>query len=135
MAVSDAIRTFLNEPRFATLATINPDGSPQQTVMWYLLRGDMMVMNTARGRKKDKNLLRDRRISICVEDGYRYVAIDGHVELIEDQSIAQADIGELAIRYQGKERGEEMMRDLFGGQERISLYLRVTDVDAHGFDE
>lgn len=71
MALDDRARAFLDEQRFGVLGTINPDGTIQQTVMWYLLRGDQIVMNTVRGRKKDRNVLRDRRVSICVEDGYR----------------------------------------------------------------
>lgn len=134
MVIDAPVRTFLEEARFASLATLNPDGSPQQTVMWYLLRDETIVMNTARGRQKDRNLLRDPRISLCVEEGYRYVAMSGTVEVIDDQKIAQADIRELAIRYQGQASGEEMMRDVFGSQERISFYLEVTEVDAHGFD-
>ena len=49
-------RAFLNEKRFAVLATINKDGTPQQTVMWYELQGDEIMMNTAHGRLKDRNL-------------------------------------------------------------------------------
>jgi len=55
------VLTFLEEPRFAVLATMNANGSPQQTVMWYEPRGDTIVMNTRRGRKKDRNLVRLRR--------------------------------------------------------------------------
>lgn len=135
MGLSDAARAFLEETRFAILATINEDGTPQQTVMWYELRGDHVVMNTARGRKKDRNLLSDRRVSICVEDGYRYVTVTGEVELVEDQVIAQADIRALAERYHGPARAEEMMRDGFSQQERISLQLPIGRVDAHGFGE
>lgn len=134
MKISPTVRAFLNDKRFATLATLNADGSPQQTVMWYLLRDDTIVMNTARGRRKDENLLHDPRVSICVEDGYHYVAIDGRAELIENQATAQADVRELAIRYQGEAAGEEMIRDVFGSQERVSIYVKVRDVDAHGFD-
>lgn len=133
MALTDAVRAFLDEPRFATLATLNPDGSVQQTVMWFALRGDVILMNTARGRKKDRNLLRDRRVSICVEEGYRYVTIAGEMTLVEDQSTAQADIRALAERYHGAERAAEMVRDGFAKQERISLLLPVGRVDAHGF--
>lgn len=133
--LGERVREFLEEPRFAVLSTINPDGMPQQTVMWYRLDGDAVVMNTARGRKKDRNLLRDRRVSICVEDGYRYVTIAGEVELIEDRATAQADIQALAARYHGDARAEEMMRELFSRQERITLRLPVTRVDAHGFEE
>jgi len=136
VALSGAVRAFLEEPRFATLATINPDGSVQQTVMWYAPRGgDRILMNTARGRKKDRNLLRDRRVSICVEDGYRYVTIAGEVELVEDQATAQADIAALAERYHGPERAAEMVRDGFARQERISLLLPIEKVDAHGFGD
>jgi PPOX class probable F420-dependent enzyme len=132
--LTDAVRGFLDEPRFASLATLNPDGSIQQTVMWYALRGDQVLMNTARGRKKDRNLLHDRRVSICVEDGYRYVTIAGEVTLVEDQPTAQADIRALAERYHGPERAEEMVRDGFAKQERISLLLPIGRVDAHGFE-
>ncbi len=134
MTLSEQARTFLEEPRFASLATINPDGSVQQTVMWYILRGDEIVMNTARGRKKDRNMLRDRRISICVEDGYRYVSISGETTLLDEQTQAQADIHELAVRYHGQERGDEMGRDVFGPQERISFYLPISNAIENGFE-
>ena len=133
MALTDAVRAFLDEPRFATLATLNADGSVQQTVMWFALRGDEILMNTARGRKKDRNLLRDRRVSVCVEEGYRYVTIAGEITLVEDQLTAQADIRALAERYHGAERAAEMVRDGFAKQERISLLLPIGRVDAHGF--
>ncbi len=135
MALAPDVRRFLEETRFATLATLNADGSPQQTVMWYLLQDDQIVMNTARGRKKDRNLLRDRRASICVEDGYTFVTIDGTIELVADQERAQADIRALAVRYHGAERADQMMRDDFGKQQRITLLLPINHVVAHGFDE
>jgi PPOX class probable F420-dependent enzyme len=133
--LDDKVRKFLEEPRFASLATINADGSPQQTVMWYLLRGDEIMMNTARGRKKDRNMLRDRRVSICVEDGYRFVTIEGEVHLIEDQVIAQVDIWALAERYHGRARADKMARDQFGKQERITMIMSIQRVMSHGFED
>jgi PPOX class probable F420-dependent enzyme len=130
----DDVRAFLEEERFGVLGTVNADGRPQQTVMWYELRGDVIVMNTKRGRKKDRNLLRDPRASLCVEDGFRYVTLDGTIETIEDQATAQADIAALARRYHDAAKAEEMTRDLFEPQERISLLLHVDRVDVHGFD-
>jgi PPOX class probable F420-dependent enzyme len=135
VALDDRAREFLDEQRFAVLGTINPDGTIQQTVMWYLLRGDQIVMNTARGRKKDRNVLRDRRVSICVEDGYRYVTVAGEVEVVEDRAAAQADIAALAERCHGAERTVEMVRDGFGQQERISLLLPIADALAYGFGD
>ncbi|MBF6589385.1 MAG: PPOX class F420-dependent oxidoreductase, partial [Ktedonobacterales bacterium] len=77
MRIPEHVRRFLDEPRFAVLATLSPDGTPQQTVIWYELDGDEIVMNTAEGRIKSGNLRRDPRISLCVEDGYRYVTLTG----------------------------------------------------------
>lgn len=134
MELRSDVRAFLDEPRFGVLATINQDGSPQQTVMWYQFRGDTVMMNTARGRKKDRNLLRDGRASLCIEDGYRYVTLDGVIALYEEQAIAQADIAALARRYHDPEEAERMIQTAFQSQKRVSLILTVSRVEAHGFD-
>jgi PPOX class probable F420-dependent enzyme len=128
------VRTFLEEERFAVLATVNANGSPQQTVMWYELRGDTIVMNTKRGRKKDRNLMRDPRASLCVEDGFRYVTLEGAIESIEDPATAQADIAALARRYHDADTAEQMAREVFAPQERVTLLLHVDRADVHGFD-
>ena len=112
------------------MATINPDGTPQQTVMWYEVQGDQIVMNTKRGRVKDLNLARDPRLSLCFEDGYRYVTLTGTATLIEDQTVAQADIRRLAIRYHGPAKGEEQAQRLFSKQERITIRLHIDRVVA-----
>jgi PPOX class probable F420-dependent enzyme len=134
LQLSEDVRTFLEEERFAVLATVNANGSPQQTVMWYELRGDTIVMNTKRGRKKDKNLTRDPRASLCFEDGFRYLTLEGVIELIEDPETAQADIAALAQRYHDADEAEKMAREVFAPQERITLLLHVDRVDIHGFD-
>jgi PPOX class probable F420-dependent enzyme len=130
--LGDDARTFLQETRFGVLATVNADGSPQQTVMWYELRGDTIVMNTKRGRQKDRNLHRDPRASLCVEEGYRYVTLTGTISTNDDQVVAQADIAALARRYHGPEKGDEMARDEFSRQERVTLTLQIERVETHG---
>ncbi len=134
MTLSPAVREFLSGQRFAVLATINGDGAPQQTVMWYELRGDTIVMNTTTTRVKGRNLARDRRISLCVEDGYRYVAIAGKAELVAERATAQEDIHRLAIRYNGAEVAARQMAEQFSKQERVSIYLPVERVVADGFE-
>ena len=121
--LSDKARAFLNERRFAVLATINADGSIQQTAIWYLLAGDTIIMNTKAGRLKDRNLRRDPRISICLEDGYRYLTISGNAELIEDQETTQRDIYLLAERYDGKAEAERWMREQFSKEQRVTIRL------------
>jgi PPOX class probable F420-dependent enzyme len=134
VAIDPKIRTFLEEKRFAVLATINPDGTVQQSVMWYQLQGDQIMMNTARGRFKDRNLLSNLNISFCVEDDYRYITIKGTAVLNEDPDQGQVDIKQLATRYEGAARAEEMIKETFGKQHRVSILLPVGKVDAHGFD-
>ena len=131
--LDQSVRAFLDEVRFASVATINPDGSPQQTVLWYELQGEEIMMNTARGRVKDRNLRRDSRISFCLEDGYRYLTLTGTCVLIGAQATAQDDIRRLAIRYHGQEQGELMSRDQFQQQERVTMRMSIERVSAHGF--
>ena len=134
LQLSDDVRTFLEEPRFAVLATLNANGGPQQTVMWYELRGDTIVMNTRRGRKKDRNLIRDPRASVCIEDEFRYVALEGSIEIVDVPAIGQADIAALARRYHDPVKAEKMAREEFALQERVTLVLHVDHADVHGFD-
>ena len=130
--LTQVTRDFLNEKHFAALATINKDGTPQQTVVWYELQGDRIMMNTAVGRLKERNLKRDPRVSVCIVDGYKYVTIRGRVELNYDPAHALADITALAVRYHGKDEGEEQGRSIYGKQKRVTIYLSIEDVDAFG---
>jgi PPOX class probable F420-dependent enzyme len=135
MTLSDAVRAFLKEKRFAVLATINADGAPQQTIMWYELQGDEIMMNTRDGRVKASNFRRDPRASICVEDGYRGVTIQGTVRLVEDPETAQADIRRLAVLNHGSEKGDAMAENSFAKQRRLTIRLPIEHVMPHGFDE
>lgn len=126
--LSNLGRAFLDEKRFAVLATLNADGSIQQTTMWYLLEGDTIVMNTKVGRLKERNLRRDPRISICVEDGYKYVTISGTAELIDDPEIAQRDIHRLAMRYHGDEKAAQQMAEQFSKEQRVTVHLKCERV-------
>jgi len=134
MALTPAQRKFLEEKRFAVIGTTNPSGSPQLTVMWYVLDGDEIVFNTKAGRAKDINLRRDPRVSILViaDDPYRYLRIDGRVRTITDQPTAQNDIRRIAMRYyEDAARVDKAMRDNFGKQERISYRVPTTRVTDH----
>ena len=62
----DHVRAFLAEPRYAAVATIDADGAPRQAVIWFLLDGDTIVINSLEGRRWPTNLRRDPRISIAV---------------------------------------------------------------------
>jgi len=128
--LSDAARAFLSEgARFCTLATINADGSPSQSVMWYEPRADVIMMNTEVSRLKVKNLKRDARASICVEDGYKYVVISGTVTLDDTPETAQADIYALARRYNPDFKDGDY--PVFATQQRVTILLSIDKVAEH----
>jgi PPOX class probable F420-dependent enzyme len=118
---------------FGTLATISADGSPLQAVVWYLLRGDTVVLNSRVGRAWPTNLLRDPRCSMLVEDGYDWVSVNGVVEVVPEQATAQADIAAMARRYHRHDpaNAERMIREVFEPQERISFLLHAERVVEH----
>ncbi|HEU5347973.1 MAG TPA: PPOX class F420-dependent oxidoreductase [Ktedonobacterales bacterium] len=128
MQLPDNVRAFLLEPRFAVLATTKRDGTPQQSVVWYDVDGDTILMNTAVGRDKNNNLLRDERASLCVPDGYRYVTLEGTVTTNDDQATAQAGIRRLAIRYTGEETGNKQADEVYSKQQRVTICLKVENV-------
>jgi PPOX class probable F420-dependent enzyme len=130
-ALSEKARALLQERRFAVLGTINKDGSPQLTTMWYLLDGDVILMNTKAGRTKERNMRRDPRISVCIEDGYSYVTISGTVEMIDDSQVAQRDIYRLAVRYNGEEEARRQMEEQFSKETRVTLHLQLEHIIEH----
>ena len=122
-------RAFLEEKRFAVVGSKNPDGSPHLAVMWYLLEGNDIVVNSAEGRTKDRNLALDPRMSVLVADGYRWVRVDGRARIEHDQAIAHADIRRLAARYYEDERKvDEAVRSNFSKQHRITYRLPIRRV-------
>ncbi len=132
--LSAAQRTFLEEKRFAVVGTKNPDGSPHLAVMWYLVDGDDIVVNSAQGRIKDRNLATDSRMSVVVEDGYRWIRVDGRARIEHDQTVAQADIRRLAARYyQDDRKVEDSVRNNFSKQHRITYRLPIRRVAGEGF--
>ncbi len=130
--LSEKARAFLREKRFAVLATLNRDGTPQLTTMWYLLEDDgTILMNTRAGRLKERNMRRDPRISLCFEDGYNYLTIKGRVEMIDDQQISQRDIYRLSARYHGEEKAKRQMETQFSKEQRVTLRLKPEKVQEY----
>ena len=126
------VRAFLERPRrFATLATIDPDGMPRQAVVWYRLEPDgSILVNSLVGRRWPNNLLRDPRVSVLVPEGYDYVAIRGVAERLHEGQAAEDDILALAALY---ERGDELRTRQAGfrGLARISFLIRPRSVTVH----
>jgi PPOX class probable F420-dependent enzyme len=68
VTLSDSVRQLLDQPNHAVLATINPDGSPQTSLVWVGRDGDDVVISSAAVRRKDRNIRQDPRVSLSVWD-------------------------------------------------------------------
>ena len=132
----DPIREFLDDLRFATISTVDPDGRPRQAVVWYTVEGDEIVINSAVGRRWPTNLTRDPRLSIAVidaTDGYRWVGLSGTVRAITDRATTQADIAGMARRYHADDpaEAERIVHEQFERQDRISFRFRASAIVEH----
>jgi PPOX class probable F420-dependent enzyme len=99
---------------FANLSTLMSDGSPQVTPVWFDYDGKYFRINSALGRVKDKNIRRDPRVSLSIQDPenpYRYIQIRGKVVDITQKgadehidSLSQKYLGQ--AKYPGRQPGE-----------------------------
>jgi PPOX class probable F420-dependent enzyme len=130
-------REFLEQPGgFGTLSSLMADGAPISAVIWYSLRDDAIVVNSAVGRAWPTNLLRDPRFSFVVESAYSWVGVRGRAEAITDQATAQADIAALAHHYYADDlaKAERLITERFTQQERITFLLHPTAISEHPDD-
>jgi PPOX class probable F420-dependent enzyme len=105
-SIPDKYRDLFSKRAFASLGTLMPDGSPQVTPVWVDLEGDLVVVNTARGRQKDKNMRRDPRVALALidpENPYRYIEIRGRVAEITEEG-ADGHIDKMAKKYLGADK-------------------------------
>ncbi|MEO8229147.1 MAG: TIGR03618 family F420-dependent PPOX class oxidoreductase [Chloroflexota bacterium] len=117
-------RWLTAQTRYPVLATIADDGRPSQSVIWAMLEpDDRILMNTRRDRAKAHNLERDPRASLCYQDGYAYLTLEGRVEQRPDPD----------------NRDIERIRDAYGDSydfssqlgERVSLVMTIERVLVH----
>lgn len=105
-SIPEKYRDLFTKRAFASLGTLMSDGSPQVTPVWVDLDGDLVVVNTARGRQKDKNMRRDPRVSLAIidpENPYRYIEIRGRIAEITEEG-ADAHIDKMAKKYLGADK-------------------------------
>ncbi len=116
------------------LGTVRADGSPQLTVVWYELNDEWILINSRRGREKDRNIASDARVALCVEDGERFVSIDGLIlEAIDDTAAALADILRLGVRYDGEAAARRQYDERWSKQRRVSYRMSIDRVHVRGF--
>ena len=125
---------YLSYPHYAVMATINQDGTPQLSTVWFGFNEDRtkLVFVVEKDSLKTRNLQRDPRLSVSIPNGGRYVVVKGQAEfdLNQDPATAQAELERLGARYYGPIEGLNQAYS-FGDKERITVYLvpdKITSV-------
>ena len=104
--IPEKYRDLFEKKAFAHLATLNSDGTPQVTPVWVDYDGTHIVVNSARGRRKDKNMERNRAVALSIQDPenpYRYLEVRGRVEEITEDG-ADQHIDKMAKKYMGVDK-------------------------------
>lgn len=113
--LSPAMTELFSKPNFASLATVCPDGHPQVSPVWIDISDDVILVNTAHGRVKDRNMRREPRVAVTVFDmdnPYRMVTVQGRViEATTDG--AEDHIDKLSRKYVGTDYPRHGDRVLF----------------------
>ncbi|MGW3010943.1 PPOX class F420-dependent oxidoreductase [Streptomyces sp. NPDC001219] len=105
--LSDDLKQLLDSPVFVTVTTVQPDGSPQASPVWVKRDGDDLLFSTTIGRRKEKNLRRDPRVSVLVQPfdaPYTYAEVRGSASLSTEGG--QELIDQLSRKYTGKPYAE-----------------------------
>ncbi|MFI0505464.1 PPOX class F420-dependent oxidoreductase [Streptomyces albogriseolus] len=119
-------RAFVSHgTRTGKLATVRADGRPHLAPVWFVLDGDEVVFNTGAATVKGRNLARDGRIALCVDDDrppFAYVILEGRARLSEDPGELRHWAARIGARYMGEDRAEE-----FGARNGVpgELLVRV----------
>ncbi|MGH4029995.1 PPOX class F420-dependent oxidoreductase [Actinomycetota bacterium Odt1-20B] len=120
----DEWRAFVSQgTRTGKLSTVRADGSPHIAPIWFLLDGDDIVFNTGKETVKGRNLARDGRVALCVDDDtppFAFVVLQGRAELSEDLDQVRDWAGRIGARYMGEDRAEE-----FGARNGVAGELLV----------
>ncbi|MFJ4521641.1 PPOX class F420-dependent oxidoreductase [Streptomyces sp. NPDC088810] len=104
-------RAFVSDgTRTGKLSTVRADGSPHVAPIWFLLDGEELVFNTGKDTVKGRNLARDGRVALCVDDDrppFHFVVLNGRARLSEDLAELRHWATRIAARYMGEDRAEE----------------------------
>jgi PPOX class probable F420-dependent enzyme len=106
--LSPAALALLDGRNYAVLATVNPDGGPQTSVMWLGRDGADVLFSTVEGRRKHRNMLRDPRVSVSVIDSAdpeNYVELRGLVSMTPD--VGRRFDTQLSWKYDGRDPGPD----------------------------
>jgi PPOX class probable F420-dependent enzyme len=126
--LSEGVKKLFTEPNFAHVATLMPDGSPQVSPVWVDLEGDRILVNTAEGRAKPRNVRRDPRVAISIhrqDNPYSSAFIRGRVVEITHEG-AEDHIHKMAKKYLGQDRYPYLQP----GEQRVIMVIEPEQVSS-----
>ncbi|CCB73609.1 conserved protein of unknown function [Streptantibioticus cattleyicolor NRRL 8057 = DSM 46488] len=128
-------RAFVTEgTRTGKVSTVRADGGPHVAPVWFLLDGDDVVFTTDKRSVKGRNLARDGRVALCVDDDrppYAFAVLHGRAVLSEDPGELRAWATRIAARYMGEEKAVEY-GERNGVPGEVLVRVRVDKVTAVG---
>jgi PPOX class probable F420-dependent enzyme len=128
ISLSEATLRLLDGRNYAVLATVNPDGSPQTSVVWVGRDGGDLLMSTVEGRVKHRNMQHDPRVSVTVidsSDPENYVELRGRASMTPD--IGRRVDTQLSWKYDGQDPGQDRP-----GAVRVVVRIVVEKVTGYG---
>ena len=105
-AIPSQLKDLFDKKTFAALATVMPDGTPQVTPVWVDFDGQHVLVNSARGRRKDKNMKVGAPVALSLIDpdnAYRHLQVRGRVAEVTEQG-ADQHIDKMAKKYLGQDK-------------------------------
>ncbi len=120
-AIPDLAREWIDAHEFATIATIEPDGRPQVSVVWVAHDGDDLIVSTVEGRRKQRNLARDPRVTVLIsprDQPYTYVEIRGTATMTREGGRALIDRLNDAYNGTGRYTGDD-------GTDAVRVVVRI----------
>jgi len=119
--MTEEAKRLLNAPEYAVLATVEPDGQPQLSVVWVAREDEDVLVSTVRGRRKELNLRRDSKVTILVypaDNPQEYLEVRGQAVLVDDPD------GDLIQALSRKYTGKPFTADEGTGNERVIVRIR-----------
>jgi PPOX class probable F420-dependent enzyme len=134
VVIPESHRDLFERPVVVALATVNPDGQPQVTPVWVDYDGEFVIINTARGRQKDRNMEARPQVTVMAmdpDDPYRWVEVRGVIEEIDEASGLDV-INRLSAKYRNQPDYYARNPSMRGSETRVTYRIRPTKVTKGG---
>ena len=132
VTIADNLKDLLERPIVVAFATSNPDGQPQVTPVWASLEGDQIWINSAVGRRKDRNIRANPKVTVLSLDPqnpFHWVEVRGDVVEFDDSEAAVAHINKLSGLYAGNDDYYSFNPEGRGKEQRVIYKIRPTRIN------